>query len=256
MKQFLSFCVVAVFAFSFNAGAQAFKHLSAGIGLGTDGLSLEVASPLGDHVDLRVGYGMGLGLIGYTINDISISDPSNGNQKVNTPLKIGFGMSDARLLFNFYPGNGAFHFTVGAYMGSSRFVRGTLSNMPDTYNTAGIAVDDPNGVDNYLVKAKDGTLNLDLCAPGFGGSGFAVKPYVGIGFGRAVPDKAVSFCFDLGAQYQGTPGVWGKGEGLTGRIKSVQITEKELPEISNVDKYSKYAMFWPTLTFHLYVKLF
>lgn len=251
MKKVISLCVAAFFALSFNAGAQVFNHLSAGIGLGTDGISIELASPLGSHVDVRVGYGLAPGLIGYTVKDFTMPDPANNNASVNTPLKINLGMSDARLLFNIYPGKGAFHFTVGAYLGSPRFARGQITNLPSVYNTVGIEVDD------YLVKAKNGTLDVNLCAPGLGGAGFAVKPYVGIGYGRAVKaDKAVSFSVDLGAQYQGKAGVWAKGEGLTGRTQSVQITEKQLKEVKKVEEYGKYMMFWPTLTFHLYVKLF
>jgi len=112
-------------------------------------------------------------------------------------------------------------------------------------------------VDGYLVKAKNGELAVDLCANGIGSHAFAVKPYIGIGFGRAVPTAhAVSFSVDLGAQYQGKPGLWAKGEGLTGRVADVQITEKQLQEVSKIDEFGKYMTFWPTLTFHLYVKLF
>lgn len=250
MNKFLSLCVAAAFAFSVNAGAQVFDHLSLGVGLGTDGVSVELAAPLGDHVDLRAGYGMGFGLIGYTVKDFTIPDLS-GNGNAIAPLKLGLGMSNARLLFNIYPGHSAFHFTVGAYLGAPRFIRGQIANMPSAYNTAGIEVD------GYLVRAKNGTLNVDLCAPGFGGSGFSVKPYVGIGYGRAVnEDKTVTFSVDLGAIYQGKAGVWAEGVGLTDRTQYVQITEKNLKSVAKIEEYGKYMMFWPTLTFHLYVKLF
>lgn len=249
MKKFTFLCVAAALLFPAHAGAQAFNHLSAGIGLGTDGLNIQLAAPLGSHVDLIAGYGLGLGVINYTVKDFSMPDPA-GSSNVNTPLKLGFGMNDGRLLFNIYPGKGGFHFTVGAYMGASRFVSGKITNLPAAYNTAGLEVD------GYLVKATNGEMAVDLCANGIGSHAFAVKPYVGIGFGRAVPNKAVSFSVDLGAQYQGKPGVWAKGEGLTGRIAEVQITEKDLKEISKVDEFGKYMTFWPTLTFHLYVKLF
>ena len=33
------------------------------------------------------------------------------------------------------------------------------------------------------------------------------RPYVGIGFGRAVPHKRIGFKFDLGAMFWGTPNV-------------------------------------------------
>jgi len=37
----------------------------------------------------------------------------------------------------------------------------------------------------------------------------------------------------------------------------VQITEKQLSEIGKLTSdYGKYMAFWPTLTFHLFVKLF
>ena len=128
----------------------------------------------------------------------------------------------------------------------------TATGLPADYNTAGIEVD------GYLVKASGGVLNLYLGAPGLGSPAFAVKPYVGVGFGRAVhPDRAVSFVFDLGAQYQGKPGLWGTGESITGRLKDVQITADSLGDVSSiVDDYGKYAAFWPTISFHLYVKLF
>lgn len=253
MRKFISLCVAAALILPVHAGAQAFNHLSIGIGGGTDGLGIQLAAPLGGHVDLIAGYGLGLGLINVNAGSFSIPEqpgnPSSAN--VSVPLKLGFGMNDGRLLFNIYPGKGGFHFTVGAYMGGSRVVTGRLSNLPAIYNTAGIEVDD------YLVKATNGELNLALCANGIGSHAFAVKPYVGIGYGRAVPNKTVSFSVDLGAQYQGTPSVWSKGEGLTGRIKEVQITEKELSGVDKITaEYGKYMAFWPTLTFHLFVKLF
>jgi hypothetical protein len=253
MKRFISLCVAAALILPVHAGAQVFNHLSLGIGGGTDALGLQLAAPLGSHVDVIAGYGLGLGIINIGAGSFSIPEQpgSASSTNVNVPLKLGFGMNDGRLLFNIYPGKGGFHFTVGAYMGSSHFVNAKLTGMPAVYNTAGIEVDD------YLVKATNGELNLALCANGIGSHAFAVKPYVGIGYGRAISNKAVSFCVDLGAQYQGKPGVWAKGEGLTGRIQEVQITEKQLSEIGKLtDDYGKYMAFWPTLTFHLFVKLF
>lgn len=251
MKKFTILCVAAALLFPAHAGAQAFNHLSAGIGLGTDGLNIQLAAPLGSHVDLIAGYGLGLGVINYTVKDFSMPDPA-GSSNVNTPLKLGFGMNDGRLLFNIYPGKGGFHFTVGAYMGASRFVSGKITNLPAAYNTAGLEVD------GYLVKATNGEMAVDLCANGIGSHAFAVKPYVGIGFGRAVdPDKRVSFSFDLGAQYQGKPGLWADGEGVTGRIQKVQLTQEQVKDVADViDEAGKYTAFWPTLSFHLYVKLF
>lgn len=255
MKRILSLTLALALTLPFGAGAQSFNHLSLGLGAGTDGLGLELASPIGSHLELRAGYGMALGLLGYTFKDLSIPEHpgSASGSSVKVPITAKLGMSDARLLLNIYPsGTGGFHFTVGAYMGAQRFARATATGLPNDYNTAGIEVDD------YLVKADGGVLDAYLGAPGLGAPAFAVKPYVGVGFGRAVdPDKRVSFVFDLGAQYQGKPGIWASGEGLTGRVKDVQIAPESLGDASaTIDKYAGYLSFWPTLNFHLYVKLF
>lgn len=252
MKRLFILCLAAL-ALPIGAGAQVFNHVALGVGAGTDGLSFELAAPLGRHVDVRAGYGTAIGLLSYTVKDISLPEhPGNpSSSSVATPLKVSLGMSDARLLFNIYPSaKGGFHFTFGAYMGAPRFARGAFSNLPSDYNTGGIEVD------GYLVKATSGTLAAELCAPGLGGPSFAVKPYVGIGFGRAVSRNRVSFSFDLGAQYQGKPGLWAEGEGLTGRKEKVRLDGDDFEALDSIDEFGKYLSFWPTLNFHLFVKLF
>ncbi|MCR4824989.1 MAG: hypothetical protein K5849_06515 [Bacteroidales bacterium] len=252
MKKFFILSLSAVFALSLNAGAQAFNHLALGVGGGTDGLSFELAAPLGDHVQLRAGYGTALGLFSNTQKVTIPAHPLLNTTDVTTPMKLNLGMSDARLLFNIYPGQGGFHFTVGAYLGSSRYLRATLTQMPSVYETVGFEVD------GYLVRATSGELKTALRAPGLGSGSFGVKPYVGIGFGRAVrADKRVTFSCDLGAQYQGKTSLWVSGESITGEVKEVQITEKNIKEAADsINEVSKYLTFWPTLNFHLYVRLF
>lgn len=232
-------------------GAQVFNHLVIGAGVGSDGISLELASPIGSHVELHAGYGTAVGVLGFTMSGISVPEhPGYSSNNVDVPLKIRLGMSDARLLANIYPWTqSAFHITAGVYMGSPRFIRGILTNMPDDYNMVGV------NVDGYLVKAHSGELEAALCAPGIGGDSFAVKPYLGIGYGRAVQDtKRITWSVDMGLQYQGKAGIWADGEGLTGRIKRVPLQLGSITD--SFDKYTKFTLFWPTLNFHLYVRLF
>lgn len=253
MRKLFLLSIIACFAMS--ARAQVFNHLSIGAGIGTDGISLELAAPIGNHVDIRAGYGLATGLVGYTVTGLSIPEHPGlqDSRHVSVPMNLKLGMSDARLLFNIYPSaTKGFHFTVGAFLGSPCFVRGTLTEMPSDYNTVGVEVD------GYLVRAQGGKLATELRAPGLGGASFAVKPYVGIGFGRAVSqDSRVSFSFDLGAQYQGKAGLWAEGENLTGRTQMVQLTKAQMKEIGEfVDEVAKYTAFFPVLSFRLYVKLF
>ena len=253
MKRILS--ISLALALSLTAAAQHSDHVSVGAGVGTDGFNVEFATRLGCHLDIRTGYNRAFGLVGYTVKGVTLPEHPGmpGSPSVNVPLGIKLGMNDAHLLVNIYPsGTGSFHFTVGAYMGSQRFARVKASGLPADYNTAGIEVD------GYLVKATGGVLDAYLAAKGIGSPEFAFKPFVGIGFGRAVnPEKRVSFVFDLGAQYQGKPTLWGIGEGLTGRVQDVQIPADALGDASaTIDKYAGYLAFWPVLNFHLYVTLF
>lgn len=247
------FCLAFLLTTALPAAAQK-GHLSLGIGGGTDGIGAELATPLGSHVQLRAGFGMATGLVGHTFRQISVPEhPGNtsGNQ-VDVPLKARLGMRDARLLFNIHPGRSGFHFTVGAYLGGSRCVRATLTGLPSDYNTAGF------DVDGYLVKATNGRLDATLDASGIGPHAFAIKPYVGIGYGHAVrADKRVTFSVDLGAQYQGKPKLWAEGKGITGRTKQVMLSDEVLGSFSDkINNYTRYLAFWPTLNIHLHVRLF
>lgn len=55
---------------------------------------------------------------------------------------------------------------------------------------------------DYLLEPDDdGNVQASIKTASF-------KPYLGIGFGRAVPKKRVGFMFDLGVQFWGTPKVY------------------------------------------------
>lgn len=253
MKKALFVCLTAL-ALSLHAQAQVFNHLAVGVGMGTDGIGLEVALPLGSFADIRAGYSINPGFIGIRLFDVPVPEhpgyTAGGN--VNVPLTLRLGSNSGRLLFNFYPIPKAdFHLTAGVFLGSPRFLRGILSNMPEDYNTVGL------DVDGYLVKAHSGTLEAALCASGIGPESFAVKPYVGLGYGRAVKeDQRISWAIDLGVQYQGKAGLRANGEGLTGRIKQVPLSAGELEALGKMEQYLAYTSFWPTLQFHVYVRLF
>ncbi len=253
MRKNLLLCLAACLL-SLPTGAQAFSHLVLGGGAGTDGVSLELAAPLGRYVVIRAGYGIAPGLLGVRLPDISVPEhPGNtAGGQAGVPLTIRLGNSDARLLFNIHPFPGSgFHLTAGAYLGSARFLRGTLEGMPQDYDTVGL------DVDGYLVKARSGILEAALCAWGVGSSSFAVKPYVGVGYGRAVrEDRRLGWSADLGVQYQGKASLWADGEGLTGRIKRVPLSGDQLEALGSLDPYLSYTRFWPTLHFHVYVSLF
>lgn len=245
---------LALLLLSQHADAQTFNHLSVGLGGGTDGFSMNIATPIGRHIDLLAGYGTSVDVLGFTFKASVPEHPGNSEGNfVDVPLRVHNSVNDGRLLFNIYPSRtGGFHFTLGAYFGSPRCFQATITGLPDDYDQVGI------GVDNYLVKASGGRLNVWLEAPGVTGRAFAVKPYAGFGFGRALrQDKRITLTFDIGAQYQGKTGIWAEGKGITGRKRDVQISGESLGEWGgSVDKYLQYLVVWPTINFHVYFRPF
>lgn len=239
MKKIFLLSLAAALAFSLNARAQVFDGLALGVGGGSDGLSFEIATPLGDHFQLRAGYGLSLGLIK---SNHSIP-ASYGGKTTYCPLSFRFAESDGRLLFNIYPGLGKFHFTVGAYLGSANFIKGTLSNLPADASTSGISYG------GKTIFPVNNALDMYVRT---GNGKFAVKPYLGIGFGRPVSDdKTVTFSVDLGCMYQGKASIW-----LSGKDNAEIDVSNEKDFQGSVGQWTKYLQFMPVLNFHLYVNLF
>lgn len=237
-----------------RADAQSFRHLSLGFGGGTDGFSTTLATPMGRHIELLAGYGTSVDVLGYTAKVSVPEHPGNTDGPLaDVPMRIRNSVNNGRLLFNLYPSRtGGFHFTLGAYFGSPRFLQATFTGLPDDYDQVGI------GVDSYVVKARGGQLNAWFEAPGVSDRNFAVKPYLGIGFGRAVrEDRRLTLTFDIGAQYQGQAGIWADGEGITGRRRAVELSGDALGEWrESLDSFLQYMVVWPTVNFHVYFRLY
>ena len=257
MKRSLLLSILAA-AVAINAGAQTGHHLSIGAGTGLDATSFEVATNLGSHVQVRLGYGTAFGA-GYTLKGSDgIYVPENPEQEdspqISLPFKLSFARNDVRLLFNLYPSaNSVFHFTLGAYLGRGSFFKGELKNLPAAYNSTGW---DVGG--GHTIKAIDNKIRMELRAFGIGSPDFAVLPYAGLGFGRPVRDnKRVTFSFDLGAAYQGTPSLWARSVNAGGKSSYVDITDNDEIDVQDaIDELGDYLNFWPVINFHLYVKLF
>ena len=229
MKKLLLICALATLGLS-QAFAQLdeddfgfFNHLSAGVSLGTDGIGIEVAAPLTYNFAVRAGYslmpkfkyskGLDLGL-----SDQDKADMARGTYKgaFLTPevdLEGKLNMGDFKLLIDWYPfRSSSFHATAGFYIGRGTVVEVTNKRpfIKDGYD-AGIELGDASSTVNYgmsrytLKPDENGNLKVEAKVNGF-------KPYLGIGFGRAVPKGSVGVQFDLGVQFWGKPEVHGNME--------------------------------------------
>lgn len=181
---------------SFDGDYGFFDHLGAGISLGTDGIGIDVAAPVTDWAAVRAGISFTPGFK-YTksisINDVDLYE--------NVDIEAKLNMFDFKVLADFYPfKTSSFHITAGAFIGNDDAVTVTNSTPlikdPNKYGKVGIVLG------NYRVTTDEsGKIDADVKVNKF-------KPYIGIGFGRAIPKKnRVSVSCDLGVKFWGKPGL-------------------------------------------------
>lgn len=214
---------------------QIFNHIAAGIPIDfpilPDGIGIiEIATTCTPYLQFRLGYSLSLldVMPGITINEISalasqVAPGTNiptkfelSNDKTidigNSSFKFGTNIGGLKFLMDVFPGKRtSFHFTFGAFFnpGNLDNVFEINANISGALRDAGITEFDKyyyelnkEGGSDYSFRIspdKNGIVTLGVNA-------WPVRPYVGIGFGRAVrPDKRVCVTFDMGAFFWGAP---------------------------------------------------
>lgn len=232
-------------AYAEDEDSRLFNHLSIGVNVGTTGIGADVAMPATKWLEIEAGFSI-MPKIKYTtdvhlnlpqstintingfINDYKTYNPSSTFQPINyndvstVPIQGKLNMVNGKVLINYLPFKKSnFHLTVGAYFGSSDVI--------EVYNKQDGQLSVVNKANGFIEQANAATLpipgwtNQDLVGlklgdylltPDANGNAKATlktkafKPYVGFGFGRAVPkNKRVGFKFDMGAMFWGTPEV-------------------------------------------------
>ena len=205
-----------------------FNHLSVGAGVGTTGITIDLAAPVTPYVAVRAGVDIFPNVKVNTDLDIDVNVAQEYEhyisgytipKDVKVEGKTDMIGGNAHVLFDFFPfKKSSFHLTAGAYFGKDKVV--SLYNKDDgalkVINQAnqilineGIA--NPNTHENmigldlgdfFLTPDENGNVDATLKVSKF-------RPYVGLGFGRPVPMKHRFTCnFDLGVQFWGTPEVY------------------------------------------------
>ncbi len=204
-----------------------FNHLSIGVSVGTTGLGIDIAAPLNNYFQVRGGFDMMLNFtVGSSLDISSYSIPEKVYEYIdNIPSSIDGEfktlMKNTKILVDFYPFKRSnFHITAGTYIGSSGILEvynkedGSLKSIYD----ANILIDEwnkenPNNrIENigielgkyFLTPDNKGNFNASIKTNSF-------KPYIGIGFGRAVPRKRVGFMMDMGVMFWGKPSIYCNG---------------------------------------------
>ena len=226
-----------------------FNHASLSVGVGTTGITADLALPITPYLTVRGG--ADIFPFKYS-TDLKI-EYRNAIAQAALPETVAvtgkLAMTSGHLLFDIFPTQSNFHFTAGAYIGSDKVAEvynkedGALAavtaynRMVPNSQKAGYTIGD-----YFLTPDENGNVNGNITVAKF-------RPYVGIGFGRPVPTKSRVACnFDLGVQFWGKPDVECQGqkleeEHLNGDDGGIVKTITKLPV-------------WPVLNLRVAVRLF
>ena len=278
----LSFITIC-FGVSAQEAVKSSGHLAVDVELfSTTGVGIELATPLGSHLALRGGISF-LPTYSRTDNfkvnlnesfktqfnnaihdnpDLAsvlkqqgIESADNINTDVEATATLNF--FNGKILIDFYPSAiPSFHITGGVYIGKSDIikVKGTMAQavkildvldalppgaLPG-YSDSGTILFTNEGNDYGLtgndIRNMQGAISVN-----------SVKPYFGIGFGRAVPKKRVGVNFEIGAFYQGAP----KPVGNTTNIQKLIDTE-----LTGVTETIKRISIYPVISLKVNFRVF
>ena len=227
-----------------------FNHASLSVGVGTTGITADLALPITPYVAVRGG--ADICPFKYS-TDLKIQY-RNAVAQAALPETVAvtgkLAMTSGHLLFDFFPSNqSSFHITAGAYLGSDKVAE--VYNKEDGALAAVTAYNRvvPNSQkagytlgDYFLTPDENGNVNGSVTVAKF-------RPYVGIGFGRPVPTKNRVACnFDLGVQFWGKPDVVCQGQ----KLEEEHLDGDDGGIVRTVSKLSV----WPVLNLRLAVRLF
>ena len=235
-----------------NGVRRPFSNFAVGVNVGTVGVGASVATPLCNYVSLRAGYATMPIRYNYTCEDFILDIPQLSDYvgylpDISVDLKAKLKMNTGHVLFDFVPfrhGRSSFFLAAGLYFGNGklltvngRFDPQTIAELRNVgLNPEDLVIDVG---DTHVRMSPDGSVAADLKVR-------SVRPYVGLGFGRAIPNHRVGFRFELGALFHGTP-----------KIVSDNVTNLDTDngDLSKVNKILKNFKVYPQLNFQVTVRL-
>lgn len=203
-----------------NIGMDSLWGIGAKAGL--NGVGLELVKTSGNRLNIRLGYSA----LTFPFSTIQNLDGYNLQADVKVSLR------SANFLVDYYPVRNIIHLTGGIIINKTRVgvIVKSLSNLP---------------YGDIIIPAEDmGTISGQISP------GNALSPYLAIGVGNILSRKhRLSFNFELGTFYQGSPSIELSGKGVIGPIAS------EDNEIVINNAIAQYSWF-PMLNFQLNYRIF
>lgn len=239
----------------FKTDKMMLNHLAASVHAGTTGFGLEVATPVTKYVAVRAGVSF-MPNITFNTNataNVSFSGVPSGVDiptEYDVDIKGGLGRTQGSLIFNVYPFTmkTPLYVAVGAYFGGSRLIK--VTGHSDELESV---LNDPNYaqyIDDALLQVGESGLPIAKDGSVSGGmKGKSFRPYVGIGWGSAIPKKLLNFNVELGVQFHGKLKVYSNHGHVDNDIYK-EANDDTLNDI--IDKFTVY----PVLKFTLSGKIF
>ena len=253
MKRLLVFCAILLLCHTSYAQdipvRTAFSNLGVSLNGSTTGIGVTLSTPLAKHFVLRGGYQFSFLSYKHTyggfepiyIDGMALSIP-------DIELRAKLNTGAAHMMVDWIPfkkGTGAFFISAGFFLGSSDIL--TVDGQFDMNNPtikqieeAGLLQDIEIDLgDDAVYIGMDGHMGAALDVNGF-------RPYVGLGWGRAIPKRRVGFRFELGTMFMGRPEVTSPNM----RSGVIGADNSEFTEVVNM------LTVFPQISFQLTYKVF
>lgn len=248
MKKFLLAIAVVLGTLSSSAigleKAGIANHLGVDLNVSTNGIGFEVSTPITRFVQARLGLSVMPGFKFHTDVDVDVDGYGYWSNYVSDPtmeVEASFKRVQGSLIFNVYPFPvGSFYVAAGAYFGGKDLIKisGHSEDYAQNSGDLGVLIGD------YRIPMdKDGNIKGGLKVNSF-------RPYLGIGWGRPVPNRLLNFGVELGVQFQGKPKVYADGLSDDEMRKVVEDNDDDFQKI--MDHFTV----WPVLKFTLSGKIF
>lgn len=225
-----------------------FRHAGANLSVGTEGIGIDVATPVTDYLELSAGMQF---MPGFKVSgDVSVNDLRVTNDivipmdDVNVEGKLA--RTTASFKLNCYPfgTRNALFVAAGFSFGGAKIakLKGHSDNVRDFMANPAYPDDIKQQVYAEIAQYNvsfnhDGDVLGDLRVNGF-------RPYLGLGYGRMVPKGRVGFRVELGCQFMGHIKAYQDGH----EVSTDQLRDTGEDDLSKfVDKFTVY----PVLKFAL-----
>lgn len=223
-----------------------FKHIGADINVGTKGIGIDVATPVTNYLELSLGVNFmpGFKISGDVDLDINTSGipstitiPSNLNQ-AHIEGKLSRTTWDLKASVYPFGTKNALFVAAGLSFGGKKIAKLTGHSDAIAANPI-LAQYVTANIDKYDLEFDDnGNIAGDVRV-------HAVRPYLGIGYGRLVPKHRLGFRVELGAEFMGKMKIYQNGQ----KLETNDMDEKGDDDLSDfIDKFKVYPMLKFSLT--------